>query len=236
MGKARVGIFVQVRLGSQRLPRKALLPLGGTTVIEQVMAALAPVPADSRALLTDAASAPALEEPARRHGYTVAPGPEEDVLARYTAAARRFGAQTVVRATGDSPLVSAALVREILAKHDDAGADLSHFLGCPLGTGVEVIAAGALEQAGMFAADPAEREHISTYLYRNRERFSILEPPVPAALELLNANVSVDTEEDYERLLAIYADLYHGAPLEVREVVDWLREHPERVSLKQIRY
>lgn len=236
MGNPRVGIFVQVRLGSMRLPGKALLPLGGSTVIEQVMAALSAVPAAALALLTDEDSAGALEQPARRHGYAVVVGPREDVLARYTSAVRRFNVDTVVRATGDSPLVSAPLAREILAIHEAAGADLSHFLGCPLGTGVEVIASRALEQAGTHASDPAEREHISTYLYRNRERFTILEPAVPAEIEQLYANVSVDTPEDYARLLAIYADLHHGAPLKVRDVVRWLREHPERVSLKQIRY
>ena len=52
----RTGIFVQVRLASTRLARKALLPLAGSTVIGHVMRALALVPADVRALLTDPAS------------------------------------------------------------------------------------------------------------------------------------------------------------------------------------
>jgi len=238
MGIDRLGVFVQVRLGSQRLPGKALLPLGDSTVIEQVMAALRPLPADCYALLTDAASAPTLEAPAGRHGYAVQgqAGPADDVLARYKAAAVRFGVGTVVRATGDSPLVSARLAREITAVHRAADADLSHFLGCPLGTGVEVIASRALVEAARLAEDPAEREHISTYLYRHRNRFRVLEPEVPAELAHLDANVSVDTREDYERLLAIYAELYRGVPIEVLDVVSWLRGHPERVVHKHIRY
>ena len=48
------GVFLQVRLGSRRLPRKALLPLGDSTVIRQAMRALRRVPAGVHALLTDA--------------------------------------------------------------------------------------------------------------------------------------------------------------------------------------
>ncbi len=47
----RTGIFIQVRLGSTRLPGKALLPLPGGSVIQHVMRALAAVPADVHALL-----------------------------------------------------------------------------------------------------------------------------------------------------------------------------------------
>jgi spore coat polysaccharide biosynthesis protein SpsF (cytidylyltransferase family) len=40
-----VGVFLQARLGSTRLPRKALLPLAGTTVLQLTMRALARVEA-----------------------------------------------------------------------------------------------------------------------------------------------------------------------------------------------
>jgi spore coat polysaccharide biosynthesis protein SpsF len=236
MGQPRLGVFVQVRLGSQRLPGKALLRLGPSTVIEQAMQALRGVPAAAYALLTDAASAPALEAPARAHGFGVRVGPEHDVLRRYVDAALEHGVDTVVRATGDSPLVSAELARSIVGMHLSSGADLSHYLGCPLGTGVEVIARRALDAAGLEATDPVEREHMSTYLYRHRDRFLLLEPEVEPELSAPWANVSVDTREDFERVLRIYADLYRGAPIEAREVARWLGEHPEEVSVKRITY
>ena len=66
------------------------------------------------------------------------------MLRRFADARRAFGVGTVVRATGDNPLVSAPLAERILALHAQRGADLSHFLGIPLGTGVEVVEAAAL--------------------------------------------------------------------------------------------
>ncbi len=217
-----VGVFLQVRLNSRRLPRKALLPLGDSTVVRQAMRALRRVPVEVHALLTDGSSADLLTGPARLEGFALFVGPEEDVLRRFCDAQRAFGVGTIVRATGDNPLVSAPLAERILREHRMRGADLSHYLGLPLGTGVEVVEAAALLRAGREAADPYEREHVTPYLYRHRGEFRVEEPPGPAGCLLPDARVTLDTEEDYRALQAVYRDLYRGRPIETEEVVAWL--------------
>jgi spore coat polysaccharide biosynthesis protein SpsF len=219
----RTGIFIQVRLGSTRLPRKATLQLPGGNIIQHVMRSLALVPADVRALLTDKASAEELLPFAEDEDYAVFVGPELDVLARYCMACREYTVSRVVRATGDNPLTSASLAAGILGEHAERGADLSHYLGCPLGTGVEVVEAAALFDAEREAAATEEREHITTFLYRHPERFSIFEPMAPASATLADAHVSVDTREDFDRIRRIFEALYVGRPLEAEEVVLWLQ-------------
>lgn len=217
----RTGIFIQVRIGSTRLPSKALLPLAGANVIQHVMRSLAEVPADVRALVTEAASVAPLAPFAREEGYLIFEGPRDDVLARYCQAAREYGVERVMRATGDNPLTSPLLASRILQRHAERGSDLSHYLGIPWGTGVEVVEASALFRAEKEARDPAEREHITTFLYRHPELFSIDEPQAPPGASFPGASVTVDTPEDYERVKRIFQDLYKGAPIEVPSIVAW---------------
>ncbi len=217
----RTAVLVQVRMGSTRLPGKALLPLKGMSVIRHVMRALQGVPADVRALVTDQSSAAAFEADAAAEGFGIFVGSPLDVLDRYCAASRKYSADRVIRATGDNPLVSAALAREIMALHQEKGADLSHYLGCPWGMGVEVVEAEALHRADREAKDPVEREHITTYIYRHPERFIILEPQAPPRANAPEARVTVDTLEDFRRVERIFTDLYHGSPLEAEEVIGW---------------
>jgi spore coat polysaccharide biosynthesis protein SpsF len=219
----RIGIFVQVRLGSTRLPRKALLPLAGSTVIGHVMHALERVPADVRALLTDAASLDALAPEAAARGFLAIAGRAEDVLGRFADAARQLDVQRVVRATGDNPLTCPRLARDILAIHESRGADLSHYLSIPWGTGVEVIEAGALLAAERDATASDEREHLTTFLYRHPDRFRIVEEPAPPEHRMDGARVTVDTPEDFERVCRLYADLYRGEPIAADAVVAWCR-------------
>jgi spore coat polysaccharide biosynthesis protein SpsF len=222
------GIFVQVRLGSTRLPGKALLPLAGATVISHVMRAMTAVGAPVRALLTDEQSADALRPVAHAEGWELFAGDPEDVLRRYCDACRHFRVGRVVRVTGDNPLTSGPLAAEIAAFHARAKADLSHYLGLPWGMGVEVVEARALFEAERDAVLPDEREHCTTFLYRHRERFRIEEPEAPPYALCPAARVTIDTAEDFRRVSSIFATLYRGAPLQAGEVISWIgREQAE---------
>jgi spore coat polysaccharide biosynthesis protein SpsF len=222
----RTGIFVQVRLSSTRLGRKALLPLADGTIIGLVMRALALVPAEVRALLTDADSLEALEGEAAAAGFVCLAGHPVDVLDRFAEGARRLDVQRVIRATGDNPLTCPRLARAIITLHAERSADLSHHIDNPWGTGVEVIETEALFTADREARDPVEREHLTTYLYRHADRFTILEEPAPPECRMKEARVTVDTPEDYDRARRLFADLYHGVPIESDRVAAWCRSHP----------
>jgi spore coat polysaccharide biosynthesis protein SpsF len=219
------GILLQVRLHSTRLSGKALLPLPGGTVIEHTMRALKEVPVDCYILVTEKKSIGELAPYAEKEGFETFVGPEDDVLLRYVQAARHFHLLTVIRATGDNPLVSPLLAREILVLHKNEKADLSHFLDMPLGLGVEVVETSSLEEAEHNADDPYEREHLTTHLYRHPGTYKIIEPQCGEVYRLPGVHISLDTKADYEVMQALYADLYRGKPISAQAVVQWLKKH-----------
>jgi spore coat polysaccharide biosynthesis protein SpsF len=218
-------VLLQARLHSHRLPRKALLPLEGLPVLTHVLRALKGIQAGVYALLTDPSSAEALAPLAEEEDFSVFIGPEEDVLARYARAVERYGVQRVVRATGDNPLVSPRAAEALLEMHGREELDLSHFVGNPLGTGVEVVEAAAVLEADRRAVDPYEREHITTYLYRHASEYRIGEIPSPPRWAYPEARVTLDTEEDYALLRDLFTDLYRGRPVTIERLVDWLKRN-----------
>jgi spore coat polysaccharide biosynthesis protein SpsF len=227
MGDARMktGIFLQVRLFSERLNRKAVLPLSGIPVVTHAMRALSRMKADVFALLTDEQSFENLSQLAASEGFQVFQGPGEDVLQRYCMAARFYGVERIVRATGDNPLVSAKMGNAIVRIHAERQMDLSHFLGLPMGTGVEVIEAEALYTADRESGDAFEREHITTFFYRRMDHFKVLELDCPSEFYMKDIIVSLDTREDYTLLSRIYRDLFKHNPIEIDQLVKWIKEH-----------
>jgi spore coat polysaccharide biosynthesis protein SpsF len=217
------GVFLQVRLSSSRLPRKALLPLKGTKVIEHAMAGLSRVNAEVYALLTDEESGAELKPIAKRWGFEVFVGPADDVLLRYAQAVGYYGVERYMRATGDNPLVSWELAESLAVLHDEFGADFSGYLGPPLGTGIELTEAAAILAADAESTDPYEREHVSPFIYHRPERFRVLRPWAPSDVSLPEAKVTLDTVADYEYLSTIYDALYDGEPISVEALVRWLR-------------
>ena len=218
-----IGVILQVRLGSSRLPGKALLKLADLTVTEHCLRALGTLEVPVRILATDQASARELGALAQRWGWDLFVGSADDVLDRYVRASRGAGLTTIIRATGDNPLVSAELAQRSLEIHLSEDADYTAIQGAPLGSGVEVVAATALERAWAGDPDAYEREHVNPYLYRRPEVFRILKPQAPQEFSWPQGRLTLDTREDYEHLQSLFHDLYRGQILDLGGIVPWLK-------------
>jgi len=226
---SRVGVFLQVRLDSTRLPQKALLPLSGKPVVELAMEALKKVPADVYALLTDRDSYKALSGHASAAGFETFIGPKEDVLQRYADAINYFQVDTVIRATGDNPLVSGecgAQLLELYNEHQwERQVDYSGFEGLPVGTGVECVRAEALLRADREAESCYDREHVCPYLYNHPDIFRVYRPPAPKECFFPGMRVTLDTDRDYRRLQTIFNTLYSGTPITTKELIRGISQH-----------
>ncbi len=222
MSSVTTSIFLQVRLDSSRLPRKALLKLSGLTSIEHAMRALDAVQADSRMLVTTRDSQAALRPLADKAGWGTFVGSKDDVLERYVLAARETGAHRLVRATGDNPLVSAIMANAALRLSEESGADFAGYRDMPLGAGVEIVKVSSLEEAYTEAADLYEREHVSPFLYRRPDRYRIVVPRAPDGFRAPDARITLDTPEDYEFLKNLFTELYTGSPLDLDVVIPYL--------------
>jgi spore coat polysaccharide biosynthesis protein SpsF len=218
------GLFLQVRLDSSRLPGKALLPLAGKPMVSHAMEALKKVDADIHALVTDEGSRERLLPLAEDALFEVFVGSKLDVLRRYCDAARHYGVQTIIRATGDNPLVSRDLAEKLLEEHRKFDSDYSGYFGMPLGTGVEIIRAAALLRAERETREPYDREHVTPYLYRNPQEFYLHRPLADRQFRS-RFRVTVDTKEDYKLVTRIFREIYRGGPPGMEALMLWIREN-----------
>lgn len=229
MGRSQLtGVFLQARMGSARLPGKALALIGDLPVVAHAMRALRRLPVSVHALLTDTESEGSLEPVASQCGFSVFTGSADDVLDRYDCAASHYGVTEIVRATGDNPLVSASLARMAVARRRELNADYFAFDGAPLGTGVEIVLAAAIARANRESQSTYDHEHVCPYLYRSDAMFRSFREVVPPAFEFPDARVTIDTREDLERVRQLFADLYDGAPVECLPLVKFLKGNGAR--------
>lgn len=192
-------LFVQARLDSSRLPRKAVLPLGGMTVLDIVLRNLSGC-ADVHALLCPEDSQEVFLPLARRWGYQVLTGPKEDVLARFALAAERIQPKWIIRATADNTIVSCTLAKQLLEQCEKEQADYACFEKTPYGAGVEIISTAALKRAAKEATLAQGREHVCPYIIRHSKDFHIYKPLAPVQWQGPQLRATLDTAEDYEYL------------------------------------
>jgi spore coat polysaccharide biosynthesis protein SpsF len=136
------------------------------------------------------------------------------VLARFCLALRRFFPDVpglrLIRATADNPFVFADAASSLAEEAAALDADYAGYGGLPLGAGVEALSAEALFRAEREAASPAEREHVSPYLYGHPELFRLHRPLAPPRWQDRRDSplrLTVDTPEDYERARKLYCAL-----------------------------
>jgi spore coat polysaccharide biosynthesis protein SpsF len=218
-----ISIILQVRIASTRLPGKLLLPLCGKSIFEHILmrlqAALIP---SSIIVATTRDTACRIDSIVEQFGVPLYVGSEEDVLLRFVEAARENEVDTVIRATGDNPLVSIPYIDRAVELHSEKSADLTLYPRLPYGTGVEVIRGAVLEEISGKTDDPFEREHITQYLYRHESDYRIIRGVPEEALRRPDIRLTVDTEEDYRNMGEIYENLYRGRPIPLHEVISYL--------------
>lgn len=200
-------LIVQCRLSSTRLPRKALLPLGGKPVLEWVLASMKLVNADKYYLATDYDSAAELEPVAKKCGWNFFAGSKEDVLDRFCKVIELTKADVVVRATADNPFLfyeaAQSLVEEYFKRADTAPVDYLTWSDLPHGSGVELFNAHSLLKARTLTEDPFDHEHVGPSLYNHQDVFSAVFMKAPNRWNFPELRTTIDTPADYRRALAL---------------------------------
>lgn len=204
-------IIVQCRLDSSRLPRKALLPLGGRPLVAWTLAALRQVPADHYVLAVDQDSHHELEPVAKDCGWDIFAGSKEDVLERFCAVATFYQcvepSDIILRGTADNPFLfyeAATLLLEEMKKNP---ADYLTFAGLPHGSGVEVFNARSLIEACGMTDDAYDHEHVGSAFYRHPKDFASVMVPSPSQWHHSDLRTTVDTYRDYRCCLRIVSYL-----------------------------
>ncbi|AEH44329.1 acylneuraminate cytidylyltransferase [Thermodesulfatator indicus DSM 15286] len=212
----KIGAIIQARTTSTRLPKKVLkeLPYGsGITVLEQVIRRV------KRSKLLDeviiATTINSEDDPiveiSKREGIKCFRGSEKNVLERYYLCAKENKVDVVVRITSDCPCIDWEVIDKVVDRLLEKGLD---YVGVersyPHGCGdVEAFTFKTLEITYKEANNDFEKEHVCPYIYfTNKDKFKINFLKAPSYLTAPDIRVTLDTEEDYALLCAVFDYLY----------------------------
>lgn len=197
-----VGIIIQARMGSTRLPGKVLKPIAGKKLLDHVLGRLSLLkfPVKVVVATTDQSQDDAVVRHCISCGQSVFRGSETDVLDRYYQCARENRFEHVVRLTADNPFTDIEELQRLIEQHLLQHNDYTHSFGSmPLGVGAEIFTFAALERSAREGHAPNHREHVNEYIQEHPDVFRIGVLEVNAAKCRSDLRLTVDTPEDYER-------------------------------------
>jgi spore coat polysaccharide biosynthesis protein SpsF (cytidylyltransferase family)/aryl-alcohol dehydrogenase-like predicted oxidoreductase len=224
---------IQARMGSTRLPGKVLMPVAGKPLLWHIVHRLRQCgTVDSVAVATSIDSRDdAIEQFCAEAGVICVRGPLQNVLERYRLAALKTGARTLLRVTGDAPLIDPGLIDYLVSGLTKAGADFVQLEPGALCAheGVDVFSRRALDWLTAHAADDEiAREHVTSYFKNVPDKVSTVYLPAYQPLARKLERVSVDTQEDLDRLRTVYERLKTPAgDVPLASFLQFLEEHPQ---------
>jgi len=210
----KVSAIIQARTSSSRFPRKILKPLpyrSDLTVLQQVIrrTGKSKLIGDIILATTRSREDDVLITIAEREGVGWFRGNDRDVLERYYLAAKENSVDVIVRITSDCPCIDWNIIDRTVSLHLKEEADYTATRNFPVGLSVEVISFSALERAFLEAKQDYEREHVCPYIYLSHpEKFRISYLSAEGLLRAPDLRITLDTEEDYALLCAVYDFLY----------------------------
>jgi spore coat polysaccharide biosynthesis protein SpsF len=168
----RVAI-IQARMSSSRFPGKVLADLVGKPMILYMIERVRQARLVDHLVVATSTDArdDALAAVLNAEGVDCFRGDLNDVLDRFTKAARQAGADHVVRLTGDCPLMDGDLIDRALDELAHGDADyVSNVMPptYPDGLDVECFTREALETAWREASLPSDREHVTPFIRAGR--------------------------------------------------------------------
>lgn len=233
----RIVCIIEARFASTRLPGKVLKPILGEPMLGRMIERLLRARMiDSLVVATSTSPADdAVVEAATRAGADTFRGSEEDVLARVVGAAQSNNADIIVETTGDCPLHDAALVDKVVADYLLGGADFVgniHPYTTPRGTDVRVFSTDALAEIERTSTDPAHREHVSLHFWETHGKYHLRNVETALGQSAKSYRLTVDTQQDFDLVTAIFTDLYPKNPrFTITDVVQLLDSRPDLVAM-----
>lgn len=231
------GIIIQARMTSTRLPGKVLKTIRGRPLLWYVICRLRSTRGMNRTVIatTTDAEDDSIVAWCESEGVDVFRGSREDVLDRYFQAANRYGIDPVVRVTADCPLIDRSVVERVIDRF--ARGDVDHVGNgipptFPDGLDCEIFSAAALATAWREASLTSEREHVSPFIYKRPERFSLAS--IVADRDYSSYRLTVDEPEDFALVTAIIEHFgEHIVDTGMVDILAWLDANPAVLGLNR---
>lgn len=222
-------------MGSERLPGKVLLPIFGEPMLARVVERVkrARLIDDIVIATTTQQRDDTLVELCQSRGWRYFRGSENDVLDRYYGASA--GADHIVRITSDCPVIDPTVIDYVVAAYHAAAPAVDYTANIltrsyPRGLDIEIFSHAALSRTWHEDQNPAWREHVTPYLYRNPDVFRLLDITNP--VDYSRYRLTVDTPQDFELIQRIYTH-FGNDTFGWQSIITLLEQHPDWVEINR---
>lgn len=195
----KLGIILQARMSSERLPGKILKKAGDKPILEHIFYRLSFLRHSAKVVLatTNLPQDDIVEDFCKNRSIVCFRASNENVLERFYLCAKNYDFLHIARLTGDNPFVDIEELDNLIDLHLNGGSDFTHsFASLPVGVGAEIFTLLALEKSYWEGKLAHHIEHVDEYMLENPGLFKTAMLKVSPEKNRPDIRLTVDTPGD----------------------------------------
>ena len=233
--------LICARMGSTRLPGKALIPLlekkHSLDILLEKFKIISPY---SRVILatTTLSKDDLLEEWAIKNQVKIFRGSEKDVLGRLNNAVNYFNCENIIEILGDNPLVPIELIKKCISIYKKQNDDLKYLASStseykfsnpkknyPIGIRVQIFNKNFINCIEKIALGESYREHSTSFIYDKPDLcdLKLVETEEQYAEKIGKFNFAINTIDQLNNAKDVLKK--YGINCKVGELVDWVNRN-----------
>ena len=244
-----VGIIVQTRTGSSRLPAKVMMKADDESLmIDYVINQLKHSKLHDQIVVatTNLKQDDVIFDYVTNRNIPCFRGDEKNVLERHYQCAKKYAFSTIVRIPSDKPLIDPTIVDSVIEKFSSNKFDYVANFGVikknnelvvnstyPSGTEVEMFSFEALETTWKNAITSEEREHVTPYIYLHPEKFKI--HTINLLKDFSDLRWALDYESDMKLIREIISKI-KNRPILTNDIISLLENNPKLKEINRINH
>ena len=245
-----LGIVIQARTGSTRLPNKMLLPFNASKGILELLLEKLRNSFNNLPIIiatTTNNRDDLIVELCLKNKIKYFRGSENNVLQRFIDVANKFNLTKIIRVCADNPFLSMEALSVLISKFQNSDIDYMSFQtssGVPVirtqyGFWTEAVTLLALKRIKKQTNSLKFLEHVTNYIYDNPESFNIKFLEIQSFFEKKpKIRMTLDTLEDYLLLQEIYKEYIVLQERTLRSLVELVSNNRiwlEKMNLQMIK-
>jgi len=243
MTEKNIGVIVQARMGSSRLPGKILMDLDENERVLDVL--IKRLKLSKRVNKIIIATTPdkrnsVIIEATKLHDVSYFIGSEKNVLERYYLAAKKYNLDLIIRATSDCPFIDPFILDDMInffLSHDyHCIRNVDNTTNFSRGFEVEIFSFEVLEKIYKNASTELEKEHVTHSIYIHPELFQFYSYNLENLKNFRNLRLTIDVDEDLELCREVYKFLKEsgkGIDFSVFDVYEIIEKNPELMEINK---
>ena len=230
------GCIIQARMGSTRLPGKILNLLDGTnTSLLYTINQLKKCESLDKIVVATTVNTEddIIETLAKKNKIDVFRGESDDVLSRYYHCAKYYSFSSILRITGDCPLIDPLIVEKgmsIFLKNTYDYVTNTFPRTFPDGNETEIFSFSALQHAYENAILPSEREHVTPYFRNKKENFRIFN--FTNKEDISHLRWTLDYDVDLKLIRTIISKI-NTRPIHMSDILQLFKNEPNLKKMNQ---